>query len=158
MQVVSVLPADGHAVAIVMYLDNQSRIGAMTKTAGRVMGEMRPNGGGREGSGTWGQAGSLVFGGGQRSQPRYGRGELASLLRAVMTTYSPCIRLSSQVKEVLCEGLLFISSHREGLDYTDSDSELCFSFFVLVVPERFLVLISRSFKFSDGRCWSFSSL
>ena len=56
------------------------------------MGEMRPNGRGRERSGTWGQAGSLVFGGGQRSQPRYGRGELASLLHAVMTTYSPGIQ------------------------------------------------------------------
>ena len=56
------------------------------------------------------------------------------------------------------KGLLFISSLQEGLDYRDSDSELCFSFFVLAVPERFWVLISRSFKFRDGRCCSFSSL
>ena len=56
------------------------------------------------------------------------------------------------------KGLLFISSHQEGLDYMDSDSELCFSLFVLAVPERFWVLISRLFKFRGGRCWSFSSL
>ena len=56
------------------------------------------------------------------------------------------------------KGLLFISSHQEGLDYMDSDSELCFSLFVLAVPERFWVLISRLFKFRGERCWSFSSL